>query len=100
MPRPISGSQFLRHLPQHWNSIMLPPHRGQTKLIIEEIMLALGSPGTVSTILMFALLFHRRFLSGKDCRLTTTRGAAGGCVRRIVSRGCLLLSRSEERRVG
>src|SRR2546427_3692050 len=75
-----------------YTTLFRSPHRGQTKLIIEEIMLALGSPGTVSTILMFALLFHCRFLSGKDCRLTTTRGAAGGCVRRIVSRGCLLLS--------
>ncbi len=51
-----SGSQSLRHLPWHSNSIMLPPHCGQTKLMIEEIKLALSSPGSVSIVLMFALL--------------------------------------------
>lgn len=51
-----SGSQSLRHLPWHSNSIMLPPHCGQTRLMIEEIMLALSSPGNVSIVLIFALL--------------------------------------------
>jgi hypothetical protein len=26
-----SASQFLRHLPSHWNSDILPPHSGQTR---------------------------------------------------------------------
>jgi hypothetical protein len=51
-----SASQFLRHLPRHSNSIMLPPHCGQTKLMIEEIMLVFSSPGIRSIVLMFALL--------------------------------------------
>ena len=47
-----SGSQFLRHLPLHWNSSILPPHCGQTRFMIDEMRLALGSPGSVSMILM------------------------------------------------
>lgn len=43
-----SESQFLPHLPPHWKSIMCPPHCGQTRLMIEEIMLAFGSPGVAS----------------------------------------------------
>jgi hypothetical protein len=43
-----SESQFLPHLPPHWKSIMCPPHCGQTRLMIEEIMFAFGSPGVVS----------------------------------------------------
>jgi hypothetical protein len=50
-----SGSQFLPHLPQHWKSIMCPPHCGQTRLMIEEIMLAFGSPGIVSMCLIVSL---------------------------------------------
>ena len=50
-----SGSQFLPHLPQHWKSIMYPPHCGQTRLMIEEIMLAFGSPGIVSMCLIVSL---------------------------------------------
>src|SRR6266566_798029 len=49
-----SAIQFLPHFPWHWNSIILPPHCGQTKLIIEEMMLALDSPGIAS---MFLMLF-------------------------------------------
>ena len=45
-----SGNQFLRHLPLHWNSIMLPPHCGQTRLIIDEIILELDSPESVLRI--------------------------------------------------
>lgn len=55
-----SASQFLRHLPSHWKSNMLPPHCGHTKLMIDEIMLVLDSPGSVSKPVMRALLF-------KDC---------------------------------
>jgi hypothetical protein len=47
-----SGSQFLQHLPQHWNSIILPPHCGQTRFMIDEMRLALGSPGRASMIFM------------------------------------------------
>jgi hypothetical protein len=43
-----SETQILPHLPPHWKSIMCPPHCGQTRLMIEEIMLAFGSPGLVS----------------------------------------------------
>ena len=52
-----SGSQFLQHLPWHSNSIMLPPHCGQTELMIEDSMLALNSPGIVCRVLMGALPF-------------------------------------------
>lgn len=51
-----SGSQFLPHLPQHWKSIMYPPHFGQTRLMIEEITLAFGSPGSVSMCSLFPFL--------------------------------------------
>jgi len=37
-PRSHSENQFLRHLPLHWNSIMLPPHCGQIRLMIDEMM--------------------------------------------------------------
>src|SRR6266852_9481861 len=47
-----SAIQFLPHFPWHWNSNMLPPHCGQTKLIIEEMTLALDSPGIESMVLM------------------------------------------------
>lgn len=33
---------------------MLPPHCGQTKLMIEEMMLELDSPGSVSTLMMIS----------------------------------------------
>jgi len=47
-----SAIQFLPHFPWHWNSNILPPHCGQTKLIIEEMTLALDSPGIASMVLM------------------------------------------------
>jgi hypothetical protein len=50
-----SESQFLPHLPQHSKSLMRPPHCGQTRLMIEEIMLAFGSPGVVSMCLIVSL---------------------------------------------
>src|SRR5258707_11608018 len=49
-----SAIQFLPHVPWHWNSNILPPHCGQTKLMIEEMMLALDSPGPESIILMLS----------------------------------------------
>jgi hypothetical protein len=64
-----SVSQFRRHLPQHWNSIMLPPHCGQTKLMIEEIMLELGSPGIVSIILIVAPFDHVGFFRNSPAAL-------------------------------
>ncbi len=54
-----SESQPLRHLPPHWNCIMFPPHCGQTRLMIEEMMLAFGSPGMVSIVLMLSLVVQR-----------------------------------------
>jgi len=47
-----SANQFFRHLPLHWNSIMLPPHCGQIKLIIDEMIPELDSPGIVSNVFM------------------------------------------------
>ena len=49
-----SASQFLQHLPSHWNSDILPPHCGQTKLMIDERMLVFDSPGRASKV------FHNR----------------------------------------
>ena len=78
-----SDSQFLRHRPQHWNSIMHPPHCGQTKLMIEEMRLALDSPGKVSIVLMFALpnigFFQKprlRFTLQAQCQRETSSKAA------------------------
>jgi len=51
-----SASQFLRHLPSHWNSDIRPPHCGQTKLIIDEMICAFDSPGSVSKVLRVNLL--------------------------------------------
>jgi hypothetical protein len=56
-----SASQFRRHLPQHWNSIMLPPHCGQTRLMIEEMMLESDSPGSMSIIFILVSSTHRIF---------------------------------------
>lgn len=56
-----SESQFLPHLPKHSKSIMCPPHCGQTRLMIEEIMVAFASPGIVSMRLIV--------LSSSHCRL-------------------------------
>ena len=47
-----SASQFLRHLPSHWNSDILPPHCGQTKLMIDEMTCPFDSPGCVSVVLI------------------------------------------------
>ena len=49
-----SGSQFLPHLPAHSKSVMPPPHCGQTRLMIDDITVALVSPGIVSMILIVA----------------------------------------------
>jgi len=66
-----SASQFLRHLPQHWNSIMLPPHWGQMRLMIDEIMLALGSPGMVSIVIIPLLLRDPSSSSEMSCPMLT-----------------------------
>ncbi len=55
-----SESQFLPHLPKHSKSIMCPPHCGQTRLMIEEIMLAFASPGIVSMRLIVPSSSHCR----------------------------------------
>jgi hypothetical protein len=47
-----SASQFLRHPPSHWNSDILPPHCGQTKLMMDEITCPFISSGKLSVILM------------------------------------------------
>src|SRR5271166_4804107 len=78
-----SGSQSLRHLPWHSYSIMLPPHCGHTKLMIEEIMLGLGSPGSVSNVLMLCLLSScRTLLNEKEFQVASMRGAAEDRIRR------------------
>lgn len=64
-----SASQLLPHLPSHWNFDILPPHRGHTKLMMDEMIYPLDSPGTMSTILIIALLSRDR---------QTTRGADTG----------------------
>jgi hypothetical protein len=71
-----SGSQFLPHLPQHSKSIMVPPHCGQTRLMIEDIMLAFGSPGIVSMTLIITSFC--RSVSGKDSELQTTARRSQG----------------------
>ena len=72
-----SGSQFLPHLPLHWKAIMFPPHCGQTRLMIEEIMLAFISPGIVSISLMADSSLAPKVSSPKALALTKLRGAAG-----------------------
>lgn len=42
-----SINQFLQHLPSHWYSNIFPPHCGQTRLMIDEIMFAFDSRGIV-----------------------------------------------------
>jgi hypothetical protein len=88
-----SGSQFLRHLPQHWNSIMHPPHCGQTKLMIEEMRLPFDSPGKFSIVLMVALLtlgfFQKPMLlrpCKRDANRERTRRLATGldCLRAVI----------------
>jgi hypothetical protein len=36
----------------HWNSDILPPHCGQTRLMIDEMMPAFDSAGSMSIILI------------------------------------------------
>jgi hypothetical protein len=61
-----SESQFLPHLPKHSKSIMCPPHCGQTRLMIEEIMLAFTSPGIVSMCLIVSLPDLTKGVSSKS----------------------------------
>jgi len=51
-----SASQFLPHLPSHWYSDILPPHCGQTRLRIDEMMRSFNSPGGASMVIMFEVL--------------------------------------------
>lgn len=62
---------------------MRPPHCGQTRLMIEEIMLAFGSPGIVSTCLIVSLPNLTTGFSSKVLRAAKTRGAAKDHVRRL-----------------
>lgn len=55
---------------------MCPPHCGQTRLMMEEIMLAFGSPGIVSMILIVAS-YVPRLLSGEDSGLNDARRSQG-----------------------
>ena len=59
---------------------MLLPHWGQTRFMIDEIRLALGSPGSVSMMLM-VYLPYRGFLLERF--RIVMRGAAGDCVCRL-----------------
>jgi len=61
-----SASQFRRHLPSHWNSNILPPHCGHTRLMIEEMMLAFDSPGSVSKLVIVCLLIPKSQTRAKD----------------------------------
>jgi hypothetical protein len=60
-----SASQFLQHLPSHWNSDILPPHCGQTKLMMDEMMCPWKSPGSVSVMLIIGLLSSAPKVSGR-----------------------------------
>ena len=82
-----SASQFLRHLPSHWNSDILPPHCGQTELMIDKMMLVFDSPGSVSRVFIIALLFRDP---------TSSRGAdTGHKQRKCAARVFYALGRSE-----
>jgi len=82
-----SGSQSLRHLPWQLNSIMHPPHCGQTRLIIEEIIFALSSPGIVSIVLMVALRFSHTASCQRNCSLQCCKAICADRVRRYLARG-------------
>ena len=76
-----SESQFLPHLPKHSKSIMCPPHCGQTRLMIEEIMLAFASSGIVSMRLICNLLISLPASPGKFSELPR-REAQPRCIER------------------
>ncbi|MBV8052459.1 MAG: hypothetical protein JOZ80_14815 [Acidobacteriaceae bacterium] len=46
-----SASQFLPHLPSHWYSHILPPHWGQTRLMIDEMMFEVDSHGSTLKVI-------------------------------------------------
>jgi len=73
-----SGSQFLPHLPSHWNSDILPPHCGQTRLRIDEMMRTFSSLGDALKELMIAVLFQ------KSASGSTRRRDDGRCRDRFV----------------
>ncbi len=72
-----SESQFLPHLPKHSKSIMCPPHCGQTRLMIEEIMLAFASPGIVSMRLIVPSSSHYRILPERSPSCENARCSPG-----------------------
>jgi len=74
-----SGSQFLPQVPSHWYSDILPPHCGQTRLRIDEMMRRFNSPGGASMVLMFEVLPKIR------------RGAETGQNDGSMPRGCCAL---------
>jgi hypothetical protein len=72
-----SESQFLPHLPKHSKSIMCPPHCGQTRLMIEEIMLAFASPGIVSMRLIVPSSSHCKILPESSPSFEKARRSPG-----------------------
>jgi hypothetical protein len=79
-----SASQFLQHLPSHWNSDIRPPHCGQTKLMIDEMICAFDSPGSVSAFVIIALLFRDPTKSrGADTGHKQRKCAARGFTRSV-----------------
>ncbi len=89
-----SESQFLPHLPQHSKSIMCPPHCGQTRLMIEEITLAFGSPGIVSMRLIVPSLSHCRLLPESSPSCQNARRSPGPRTTVNLQRVCVALKRS------
>lgn len=72
-----SSSQLLRHLPSHWKLDIRPPHCGQTRLVMDEMIDPFDSPGSVSTVLIIVLL-------SRDPK--TTRGTDLGHKRKCATR--------------
>ena len=76
-----SAIQLLPHFPWHWNSIILPPQCGQTKLMIEEMMLALDSPGIASMILMLSSRVVAFCKPDANYEIRETAGKQNNCQR-------------------
>jgi hypothetical protein len=68
----------------HWNSDILPPHCGQTKLMIDEMICAFDSPGSVS-----AVSHNRPPVQRSD---NCARGRHGPQTTEIIPRGSFALS--------
>src|SRR5262245_23788809 len=91
-----SASQFRRHLPSHWNSNIRPPHCGHTRLMIEEMMLAFDSPGSVSKLVIVCLLIPKSQTKAKSKHSANHNGAFASRVFTLSSSvlvGCGVLSR-------